>query len=120
MPALRLQGPFSARTILSPSLRKSRNFAEKVTLKNAPFFQGGLNTKRLYLADIDGPGTTDLIYAYPDHLEIFFNESGNALSRPVSLKLPVPYDSLSEISFVDLLGNGTSCLLLSYVDQQAI
>ncbi|WP_253299824.1 toxin TcdB middle/N-terminal domain-containing protein [Wolbachia endosymbiont of Chironomus riparius] len=92
-------------------------FGEKVTFKNAPYFRNGFNAKRLYFADIDGSGTTDLVYANHNSLDIYYNNSGNSFSKPVTLKLPVDYNHISRIEFADILGNGTSCLLISYLNQ---
>ncbi|WP_374698698.1 SpvB/TcaC N-terminal domain-containing protein [Wolbachia endosymbiont (group B) of Limnophora tigrina] len=92
-------------------------FGEKVTFKNAPYFRDGFNAKRLYFADIDGSGTTDLVYANHNSLDIYYNNSGNSFSKPVTLKLPVDYNHIGRIEFADILGNGTNCLLISYLDQ---
>uniref|UniRef100_A0AAU7YNT9 SpvB/TcaC N-terminal domain-containing protein n=2 Tax=Wolbachia endosymbiont of Oeneis ivallda TaxID=3171168 RepID=A0AAU7YNT9_9RICK len=92
-------------------------FGEKVVFKNAPYFRNGLNAKRLYFADIDGSGTTDLVYANHNSLDIYYNNSGNSFSKPVNLKLPVDYNQIGRIEFADILGNGTNCLLISYLDQ---
>jgi len=92
-------------------------FGERVELKNAPYFRNGLNAKRLYFADIDGSGTTDLVYANHNSLDIYYNNSGNSFSKPITLKLPVEYNHISHIEFADILGNGTNCLLISYLDQ---
>lgn len=92
-------------------------FGEKVTFKNAPYFRDGFNAKRLYFADIDGSGTTDLVYANHNSLDIYYNNSGNFFSKPVTLKLPVDYNHIGRIEFADILGNGTNCLLISYLDQ---
>ncbi|MDD9336256.1 MAG: SpvB/TcaC N-terminal domain-containing protein [Wolbachia sp.] len=92
-------------------------FGEKVVFKNAPYFRDGFNVKRLYFADIDGSGTTDLVYANHNSLDIYYNNSGNSFSKPVTLKLPVDYNQIGRIEFADILGNGTNCLLISYLDQ---
>ncbi|UJQ20366.1 hypothetical protein L2227_03995 [Wolbachia endosymbiont of Delia radicum] len=93
------------------------NFGEKVVFKNAPYFRDGFNAKRLYFADIDGSGTTDLVYANHNSLDIYYNNSGNSFSKSVTLKLPVDYNHIGRIEFADILGNGTNCLLISYLDQ---
>ncbi|WP_353287176.1 SpvB/TcaC N-terminal domain-containing protein [Wolbachia endosymbiont (group B) of Gerris lacustris] len=92
-------------------------FGEKVVFKNAPYFRDGFNAKRLYFADIDGSGTTDLVYANHNSLDIYYNNSGNSFSKPVTLKLPLNYNQIGRIEFADILGNGTNCLLISYLDQ---
>ncbi|MGL5029336.1 MAG: toxin TcdB middle/N-terminal domain-containing protein [Wolbachia pipientis] len=66
---------------------------------------------------MDGSGTTDLVYANHNSLDIYYNNSGNSFSKPVTLKLPVDYNHIGRIEFADILGNGTNCLLISYLDQ---
>lgn len=89
------------------------HFGRPVLFDNAPHFGTDLDASRLFLADLDGSGPADIIYAYPDHLEIFFNQSGNAFSDPLSLSLPILWDRIEQIQFADVKGTGTTCLLLS-------
>jgi RHS repeat-associated protein len=95
-----------------PNLGYGR-FGEPVLFENAPHFGADLDASRLFLADLDGSGTADLIYAYPDHVEIFFNQSGNAFSDPLSLPLPSLWDRVNQIQFADIYGNGATCLVFS-------
>lgn len=69
----------------------------------------------LYLADIDGNGLADIIYAYSDHLDIYINQSGNRFSEPVKLPLPegIRYDHTCELQFADIRGNGVDCMILT-------
>ncbi len=91
-------------------------FGKKISLGNAPRFGEGLDAKRLFLADIDGSGTVDLIYAYDNRVEVFYNQAGNNFSEAQTVFLPGSYQDLSQISFADILGNGTSCLVLTTID----
>ncbi|MDJ0899037.1 MAG: SpvB/TcaC N-terminal domain-containing protein [Xenococcus sp. MO_188.B8] len=96
-------------------------FGKRVLLDNAPRFGARLDASRLFLADIDGSGTTDLIYVHPDRVEIWFNQSGNAFSEPITIPLqggvrggfPSKWDRLNQIRFADVYGNGTNCLVFS-------
>lgn len=88
-------------------------FGQRVLLDNAPRFGDRLDASRLFLGDIDGSGTTDLIYVHPDRVEIWFNQSGNSFSEPISLYLPSKWDRLNQIRFADIYGNGTTCLVFS-------
>lgn len=90
-------------------------FGEKVTLANAPVFDGNFDVNRLFLTDVDGSGTTDLAYVYPDRVELFLNESGNSFSAAVVIKLPELFDTIDQISFADILGNGTACLVFTKI-----
>ncbi len=97
-----------------PSLGYGR-FGPKVVMDGAPVFDRPelFDPKRLRLADIDGSGVTDLIYLGSDCPRIFLNESGNswAPAQPVTTFPPV--DNLVAVQALDLLGNGTACLVWS-------
>ena len=95
-----------------PSLGYGR-FGAKIVLANAPIFGAAFDARRLFLVDVAGAGAADLVYACPDHIRIYFNEDGNRFSDPLIIRLPAPYHDPSQISFADILGNGTSCLILS-------
>ncbi|HEX7902458.1 MAG TPA: SpvB/TcaC N-terminal domain-containing protein [Chitinophagaceae bacterium] len=92
-------------------------YGKKVTIGNAPFFGDDFNSKRLFVADIDGSGTADLAYVYSDRVEIYINQSGNSFSDPVRINLPDLYSDIDQISFSDILGNGVSCLVFSKMAQ---
>jgi len=95
-------------------------FAEAKEMNNAPQFPAGLNTQFLHFADIDGSGTTDIIYLQYDQVIIWFNQAGNQFSAPVYLSLPatLPFDSISKINFADILGNGTNCMVLTRIEPE--
>ncbi|AZE50341.1 Putative toxin subunit [Pseudomonas chlororaphis] len=84
---------------------------------NAPQFNPEtFNPTRVFLADIDGSGATDLIYAESDHFKIYMNQSGNGFAtEPLILPMPtgVRYDMLDQVSWVDLEGTGTASLVLT-------
>ncbi|MGD2084944.1 MAG: SpvB/TcaC N-terminal domain-containing protein [Candidatus Aminicenantes bacterium] len=88
-------------------------FGKKITLKNSPQPEGKLEPSRLYLADIDGSGTTDLVYLYHDRVELYLNQSGNGFSEPQTIDLFEPIDNLDRVNFADVLGNGTTCMVVS-------
>jgi len=91
------------------------NFGAKVTMDNAPWFDSPdqFDQKRIRVADIDGSGTTDIIYLKHDGVEIYFNQSGNRLSDARKLSSFPHVDNLSSIQIADLFGNGTACLVWS-------
>ena len=90
-------------------------FGAKVTMDNAPWFDNPdqVDHKRIRLADIDGSGTTDIIYLHRDGVRLYFNQSGNSWSEPQLLKVFPCVDDLVSIVPIDLLGNGTACLVWS-------
>ncbi|WP_440862531.1 SpvB/TcaC N-terminal domain-containing protein [Symbiopectobacterium purcellii] len=73
------------------------------------------NPDQLYLADIDGTGTTDLIYALTDRLDVYINQSGNGFAAPFSVKLPdgVRYDRTCSLQLADIQGLGVASLMLT-------
>ncbi|ADP11163.1 Insecticidal toxin complex protein [Erwinia sp. Ejp617] len=73
------------------------------------------NPQQLFLADIDGSGTTDLIYALGDSLLIYLNQSGNAFAAPFSLPLPagVRYARTCSLQLADIQGQGVASLILT-------
>lgn len=95
-----------------PNLGYGR-FGNAVLFEHAPQFAADLDASRLFLADLDGSGTADIIYTYPDHVEVFFNQSGNSFSDPLSIPLPGSWDRVNQIALTDVFGNGTTSLLLS-------
>jgi RHS repeat-associated protein len=90
-------------------------FGSKVTMDNAPWFDtpDQFNQQRIRLADIDGSGTTDLLYLRGDGVQIYFNQCGNGWSEPVTLAQFPPVDNIASVQALDLLGNGTACLVWS-------
>lgn len=103
-----------------PNLGHGR-FGGKVTLELSACFDRPerFDPRRIRTADIDGTGTTDLIYVGRDGVRLYFNHAGNALSAGVRLDSLPPVDSLASLGFVDLLGQGTACLVWSSPDPQS-
>ncbi|MDA8139695.1 MAG: SpvB/TcaC N-terminal domain-containing protein, partial [Desulfobacteraceae bacterium] len=97
-----------------PNLGYGR-FGAKVTMDHSPWFEAPdlFDQRRIRLADIDGSGTMDIIYLHAEGPRLYFNQSGNGWSAPLSLAAFPAVDDLSSIQVVDLLGNGTACLAWS-------
>jgi hypothetical protein len=97
-----------------PNLGYGR-FGTKVTMDNAPWFDSPdqFDPSRLRLADIDGTGVTDIIYLGRHQTRFWFNQSGNSWSQTNDLPAFPPVDNLASVTVVDLLGNGTACLVWS-------
>ncbi|MBY0444724.1 MAG: virulence protein [Burkholderiales bacterium] len=70
---------------------------------------------QVYLADMDGSGTTDIIYAHNTFLELFINESGNQFAAPVRIDLPdgIAFDLTCQLRIADIQGLGVSSIILS-------
>ncbi len=97
-----------------PSLGYGR-FGAKVTMDHAPWFDAPdqFDRRRIRLGDIDGSGTTDILYLGRDGVEIYRNQAGNGWGASEPLKTFPKLDDLSSVMAVDLLGNGTACLVWS-------
>jgi RHS repeat-associated protein len=97
-----------------PNLGYGR-FGRKVTMDAAPAFTDdeSWDPHRVRLADIDGSGTTDLLYVGADGVWVCFNQSANSWAAPVRLAVFPSADLLSSVQVVDLLGIGTACLVWS-------
>jgi RHS repeat-associated protein len=97
-----------------PNLGYGR-FGAKVTMDKPPVFDAAHDfvQGRVRLGDIDGSGTTDIFYLGRDGVTIWRNQSGNSWSAPRNLGVLPPSDDISSFAVVDLLGNGTACLVWS-------
>ncbi|WP_109833354.1 SpvB/TcaC N-terminal domain-containing protein, partial [Reichenbachiella versicolor] len=91
------------------------HFGAKVTMDNSPYFDHKdiFNQSRIRLGDIDGTGTTDIIYIAAQEIRYYPNQSGNRFDDPVIINQTLPTHSLATITTQDLLGNGTQCLVWS-------
>ncbi|GAA3250324.1 hypothetical protein GCM10010532_096960 [Dactylosporangium siamense] len=95
-----------------PSLGHGR-FAAAVRLAGAPRLPDGLTAADVHLADLDGTGTADLVLAFPDHLRVYRNRSGNGFGAPFTVPLPVTLGRLDQLSFADVRGTGTTAIVVS-------
>ena len=97
-----------------PNLGYAR-FGAKITMDGAPIFDfpEQFDHKHIRLADIDGSGTTDIIYLGRNKVSLYFNQAGNSWSEPHELSEFPDTDNLASVTVVDLLGNGTACLVWS-------
>ncbi|MBB1584756.1 SpvB/TcaC N-terminal domain-containing protein [Serratia sp. OS31] len=85
---------------------------------NIPGFsqpEANFNPEQLYMADTDGSGTTDLIYALSDHLLVYRNLSGNRFEAPFTIPFPdgVFYDRTCSLQVADIQGLSVASLLLT-------
>lgn len=90
-------------------------FSAKVEMSNAPLFDypGSFNPKYLHLADVSGTGATDIIYLGKNKFRAYINLSGNGWSDAHEIEPFFPIDSNTQLSVIDLLGTGTSCIVWS-------
>jgi RHS repeat-associated protein len=97
-----------------PNLGYGR-FGVKVTMDDAPVFDAPdrFDPRRIRLADIDGSGTTDILYLRPDGVHVYFNRSGNGWSSASTIAALPGVDEVTRVEALDLLGTGTACLVWS-------
>lgn len=97
-----------------PNLGRGR-FGARIKLADLPFTRGGFNPAHVRLADLDGSGAADLIYFQGRTVQVFMNQSGHGFADGVTLALPdaMPYDTVSDVSVVDLHGLGCSSLVIT-------
>ncbi|BAV06841.1 RHS repeat-associated core domain-containing protein [Filimonas lacunae] len=89
-------------------------FGAKVTMDNAPVFDhhGAFNASYIRLADIDGSGTIDVIYLGKNDFRVWMNGNGNRWSdAPLILDAFPGIDNVADIDVIDLLGQGTACIV---------
>ncbi|TVQ87757.1 MAG: toxin, partial [Deltaproteobacteria bacterium] len=90
-------------------------FGARVVMAGSPCFErhGLYDPRRIRLADVDGSGPTDLIYLGGEGVDVYVNQAGNALAPRQRLSGFPPIDNVAQVSVVDLLGDGTGCLVWS-------
>ncbi|MDX2417032.1 MAG: toxin TcdB middle/N-terminal domain-containing protein, partial [Xanthomonadales bacterium] len=92
------------------------NFGAKVSMAQAPQFNHPdlFNPSHIRLVDLDGSGTTDIVYLGQNEFRYWLNQSGNSWSTPYDTLYPFPdVDNQSTVSVMDLLGTGTACVVWS-------
>jgi RHS repeat-associated protein len=95
-----------------PNLGRGR-FGRKVTMAVPPVFDdpNQFDERRIRLADVDGSGTTDLVYLGHDGVTVWLNQSGNSWSAGERVgPLPDAAD-VSLVQVLDLLGTGTGTIV---------
>lgn len=98
-----------------PNLGYGR-FGAKVSMDNAPRLDhfGSFNPSYVRLTDIDGSGTSDLIYLGQNKFSCWKNSSGNAFSAvPFEIEAFPEIHPQANVTVADLLGNGVACIVWS-------
>ncbi len=89
-------------------------FGQKLTMGGETLLPLDFDPKRLFLADLDGSGTSDLVYVDFNKVHFWLNQSGNRWSDQQTIDgTPITVDSAS-LAFTDFFGTGTTSLLWSY------
>lgn len=98
-----------------PSLGNG-HFGEAINLPGFNVSADQFNPSRVYLADTDGSGSTDILYVQSDRILVFMNQSGNrfiATDSPIMFPDGVRFDDSCQIQFADLQGQGVTSVLLT-------
>jgi len=90
-------------------------FGSKIVMDNPPPFDYAdqFNQSLLRLSDVDGTGTTDLVYLGGDTPTMYLNLSGNGWGEGIPIHGFPSVNSATNVQVVDLLGKGTACLVWS-------
>ena len=97
-----------------PNLGYGR-FGPQVEMGSSPWFteNSAFDPTQVHLADIDGSGTADVLYLEGPSTRFWINRAGNFWSSAHSIAHTPPTDRMAQAGMVDLLGNGTNCLVWS-------
>lgn len=97
-----------------PSLGRGR-FGEAREIPGFSIPDDTFNPSRLYLADTDGSGSSDILYVQSDRILVFLNQCGNRFVSAPSVMLPagVRFDDTCQLQIGDLQGLGVASVLLT-------
>ncbi|HJQ09134.1 MAG TPA: SpvB/TcaC N-terminal domain-containing protein, partial [Candidatus Saccharimonadales bacterium] len=98
-----------------PNLGYGR-FGSKVAMDNPPNLDApdSFNPSYVRLGDIDGSGTTDIIYLGRQKFSCWLNLNGNAFtSTPFEITAFPEIHNSATVTLADLLGTGTLCIVWS-------
>lgn len=96
-----------------PNLGYGR-FGRRITMSNAPRFESPFDPARLLMVDVDGTGCADLVYVGSGRVQVWFNQSGNGWSDPVTIEGTPAITDRDAVHAADIYGSGTASLLWSF------
>ncbi len=85
-----------------------------------PTYQGEWTSTRAQLADVTGTGTADLLYLYPDRIDIYLNHGQRFSQTPFSIALPAPLNDNDILHVGDILGMGTPSLWFTHISIEGV
>lgn len=105
---------YNGRVEYWPNMGNGR-FGSGVVMENSPVldFNSELDSSRIRLVDLDGSGTADLLYIGKGEIKYWINASGNSFDAGVTIKGLPFIDNISSVQVLDILGEGTPCLVWS-------
>ncbi len=97
-----------------PNLGYGR-FGARVQMANAPRLDSpeGFDPRRVRMGDVDGTGTSDLVYVRGDGVHVFLNQAGNSFAAQPPIRNLPPVHDFAHFTITDLFGTGTACLVWS-------
>lgn len=97
-----------------PNLGNGR-FGSAVLMEDPPIidFSDTFDTRRIRLYDLDGSGTSDILYIGNGEIRYWFNASGNRFIYGGAITNLPFIDDFSSAIVLDFLGQGTPCLVWS-------
>ncbi len=96
-----------------PSLGGGR-YDRRRTMERPPVLPRHHQPERLFLADVDGTGSADVVYVGDSEVSIWRNLGGRRFADPIVVR-GTPRTTAAGIRLVDLLGRGTAGVLWSDV-----
>ena len=90
-------------------------FGPMVTLANAPRLGADFDLSRVFLVDLDGSGTADVVYVDGSCVRVWMNQSGNSFADPIQIPLPTAVTSGRQVRFADVSAIGAPSVLVSDV-----
>ena len=88
-------------------------WGRKVVMRNAPRLPFNYSPQRIFLADVDGDGFTDMLYIDQNKVMVWINQAGNAWSDPYVIEGTPDVTDRDSVRVVDLFGNGVAGILWS-------
>ena len=97
-----------------PNLGHGR-FGRQIGMRGCPVFDrpDRFRADRIRIGDVDGSGTTDILYLRYEDARMWRNQAGNSFSPAIVLPGLPPADGLAMVELADLLGKGTATLVWS-------
>ncbi|CAM1504846.1 Fc.00g024370.m01.CDS01 [Cosmosporella sp. VM-42] len=98
-----------------PNLGYGR-FGAQIVMDKPPWItcSDTFDHRRIRLADVDGSGTADFIYLTSGGFNLYRNLGGNGWANPETYSVfPHIIQDLTTVEVIDILGNGTVCLVWS-------
>lgn len=90
-------------------------FGSPISLPGFSVPEAEFNPEQVWLADTDGSGAVDIIYAHRNALSLYINESGNRFTYPITIALPdkVTFDRTCQLHIADTQGLGAPSIILT-------